>query len=122
VANGHLAFAKRGASRACDVGAEHRGINHSRGSERAQGRPVASVTSADLATIGQHQNGVLAGLQDHLAATVRSLIVDEVFDANEFDIRVIELALAAGIEITIIFDPWQACTGSVVPGPIWSPT
>jgi DNA helicase II / ATP-dependent DNA helicase PcrA len=54
---------------------------------------------------------VVSALQLHLAETTRALIVDEVFDANELDIRVMELALAAGVEVTLIGDPWQALYG-----------
>ncbi|RFZ59183.1 RecBCD enzyme subunit RecB [Mycobacterium marinum] len=50
-------------------------------------------------------------LQGQLAQTIRAFIVDEVFDANELDIRVIELALAAGVEVVLIGDPWQALYG-----------
>ncbi|ORW86909.1 hypothetical protein AWB92_24805 [Mycobacterium sp. IEC1808] len=54
---------------------------------------------------------LLNALRSHLARTIRELIVDEVFDANELDIRVIELALAAGVDVTLIGDPWQALYG-----------
>ena len=43
-----------------------------------------------------------------LAETTRSLIVDEIFDANDLDLRVIELALDAGLSVTLVGDPWQA--------------
>jgi DNA helicase-2/ATP-dependent DNA helicase PcrA len=39
---------------------------------------------------------------------MRALIVDEVFDANDLDIAVIELAINAGVAVTLIKDPWQA--------------
>ncbi|WP_143073484.1 UvrD-helicase domain-containing protein [Actinokineospora terrae] len=40
--------------------------------------------------------------------TTRALIVDEVFDANELDAKVIELAIEAGLSVTLVGDPWQA--------------
>ena len=49
-----------------------------------------------------------------LQATTRGLIVDEVFDANHLDLDVVELAMRAGIDVTIIGDPWQALYGSAV--------
>lgn len=52
-----------------------------------------------------------AVVKQHLAETVRSIIVDEVFDANDLDLTVMELAMDAGVEVTIIGDPWQALYG-----------
>lgn len=43
-----------------------------------------------------------------LAATMRALIVDEVFDANDLDIAIIEAAIQAGAAVTLVGDPWQA--------------
>jgi DNA helicase-2/ATP-dependent DNA helicase PcrA len=39
---------------------------------------------------------------------MRALIVDEVFDANDLDMAVIELAINAGVAVTLVGDPWQA--------------
>jgi DNA helicase-2/ATP-dependent DNA helicase PcrA len=47
-------------------------------------------------------------IRERLAATMRALIVDEVFDANDLDIKIIEMATEAGISITLVGDPWQA--------------
>jgi DNA helicase-2/ATP-dependent DNA helicase PcrA len=47
-------------------------------------------------------------LAGHLSANARALIVDEVFDANELDLDVVELACSAGLHVTLIGDPWQA--------------
>ncbi|WP_082097211.1 UvrD-helicase domain-containing protein [Demequina silvatica] len=47
-------------------------------------------------------------IQQRLGETMRALIVDEVFDANELDIAIIDRALAAGVAITLVGDPWQA--------------
>ncbi|MDR7172951.1 DNA helicase-2/ATP-dependent DNA helicase PcrA [Nocardia kruczakiae] len=46
-----------------------------------------------------------------LGATIRCLIVDEVYDANELDLRLVEIAAESGCEITLIGDPWQALYG-----------
>jgi DNA helicase-2/ATP-dependent DNA helicase PcrA len=54
---------------------------------------------------------VVAALRQHIAQSVRSLIVDEVFDANSLDIEVIKLVLATGVDVTLIGDPWQALYG-----------
>lgn len=42
------------------------------------------------------------------ASKFRSLIVDEVYDANELDIDIIELAVEAGVSVTVVGDIWQA--------------
>lgn len=47
-------------------------------------------------------------LTAHMRRTIRALIVDEVFDANELDLDVVQLACDANIDITLIGDPWQA--------------
>ncbi len=43
-----------------------------------------------------------------IGITMRALIVDEVFDANDLDIAVIALAIRAGMVVTLVGDPWQA--------------
>jgi DNA helicase II / ATP-dependent DNA helicase PcrA len=43
-----------------------------------------------------------------LVTTTRAFIVDEIFDANPLDLRLVELACRQGIATTIIGDPWQA--------------
>ncbi len=45
---------------------------------------------------------------EYFAATTSSLIVDEIFDANNLDLAIILLAAETGIPITLIGDPWQA--------------
>jgi DNA helicase II / ATP-dependent DNA helicase PcrA len=53
---------------------------------------------------------IAESLTRRLAATIRALIVDEIFDANGLDIAVIELA--AGVcPVTVVGDPWQALYG-----------
>lgn len=49
-----------------------------------------------------------AALVAHLRGTIRALIVDEVFDANELDLEVVQMARDADIDVTLIGDPWQA--------------
>ncbi len=49
-----------------------------------------------------------AHVQRRLATTMRALIVDEVFDANDLDIMIIEAAIHAGVAVTLVGDPWQA--------------
>lgn len=43
-----------------------------------------------------------------LATTTRALIVDEVFDANDLDLALIDVAVEAGVDLTLVGDPWQA--------------
>jgi DNA helicase-2/ATP-dependent DNA helicase PcrA len=47
-------------------------------------------------------------VSERLKAGMRSLVVDEVFDANDLDIAIIETAINAGIAVTMVGDPWQA--------------
>lgn len=47
-------------------------------------------------------------LAEYLRSTTSSLIVDEVFDANNLDVELILLAGQIGIPTTLIGDPWQA--------------
>jgi DNA helicase-2/ATP-dependent DNA helicase PcrA len=47
-------------------------------------------------------------VRSRLVTTMRAMIVDEVFDANDLDIAVIELAISAGVAVTLVGDPWQA--------------
>lgn len=44
----------------------------------------------------------------HLGNTLASMLVDEVFDANHLDIKLLELARTNGVTVTVIGDPWQA--------------
>lgn len=75
---------------------------------------AGTCTHDDIRTVlaDALQVPVLAAvIEDHLSATVRAIIVDEVFDANALDLAVFELAMHAGVEVTIIGDPWQALFG-----------
>lgn len=49
-----------------------------------------------------------ANVADFLKNTISALIVDEVFDGNLVDLRIVWLASAGGIPTTLIGDPWQA--------------
>lgn len=49
-----------------------------------------------------------AVLIEYMRRTMRALIVDEVFDANELDLEVVQVACDADIGVTLIGDPWQA--------------
>lgn len=47
-------------------------------------------------------------IADHLRATTKAVIVDEVFDGNALDLEIVKLAAEAGIPTTVVGDPWQA--------------
>ena len=47
-------------------------------------------------------------VRHRLAVSMRALVVDEVFDANDLDIAIIEAAVASGVAVTLVGDPWQA--------------
>ncbi|MCC7365280.1 MAG: UvrD-helicase domain-containing protein [Dehalococcoidia bacterium] len=44
-------------------------------------------------------------------ATFDHLVVDEAFDANGLDLRLVRLACDAGVQSTLVGDPWQALYG-----------
>ena len=46
-----------------------------------------------------------------LQSSIGHMIVDEVYDANDLDLKVVELAIDAEIDVTLIGDPWQALYG-----------
>jgi DNA helicase-2/ATP-dependent DNA helicase PcrA len=46
-----------------------------------------------------------------LSESIGALIVDEIFDANRLDLRLVELACLQDVRVTIIGDPWQALYG-----------
>ena len=62
----------------------------------------------DLIECSLSQDTIFDAILDYLAQTIRALIVDEAFDANPLDIRVVAMADEAGVPITLIGDPWQA--------------
>ncbi|MCE7009898.1 UvrD-helicase domain-containing protein [Kibdelosporangium philippinense] len=49
-----------------------------------------------------------AEVANYLTSTTKAIIVDEVFDANELDLELVRLAASAGVNTTLIGDPWQA--------------
>ncbi|MGW5456236.1 UvrD-helicase domain-containing protein [Nocardia sp. NPDC003979] len=51
---------------------------------------------------------ILAFARERFSTTTRALIVDEVFDANDLDITIIDVAIEAGTEVTLVGDRWQA--------------
>ncbi|MEV0467234.1 UvrD-helicase domain-containing protein [Nocardia tengchongensis] len=68
-------------------------------------------THDDVRTILEHaltRPDYAARIQERLGQQIRALVVDEIFDANELDIAIIEAAIAAGVVVTLVGDPWQA--------------
>ncbi|MEA5052464.1 UvrD-helicase domain-containing protein [Granulicoccus phenolivorans] len=68
-------------------------------------------THDDVRTILEHalhRPNCAARIQARLGQQIRALVVDEVFDANELDIAILESAIAAGVAVTLVGDPWQA--------------
>ncbi|MFI8888231.1 UvrD-helicase domain-containing protein [Streptomyces sp. NPDC053813] len=51
---------------------------------------------------------VRAHVTTYFATTIRSLLVDEVYDANDLDVEIIRIAADAGLAVTLVGDPWQA--------------
>lgn len=48
---------------------------------------------------------------DFLSAAAVHLVVDEIFDANGLDLKLVDLACEANIPVTLVGDPWQALYG-----------
>ncbi|MFF9106085.1 UvrD-helicase domain-containing protein [Streptomyces rubrogriseus] len=75
---------------------------------------AGECTHDDVRTVletGITDEAVRGALIRHLATTTRALLVDEVFDANLLDLKVVQLAIHAGLEVTLVGDPWQALYG-----------
>ncbi|MCU1355901.1 MAG: hypothetical protein JWM89_1319 [Acidimicrobiales bacterium] len=54
---------------------------------------------------------IQAATKAYLGSSMGHLLVDEVFDANQLDLRIIKAACLAGVEVTLVGDPWQALYG-----------
>jgi DNA helicase-2/ATP-dependent DNA helicase PcrA len=50
-------------------------------------------------------------VSDHVGVSLGHLVVDEVFDANRLDLYLVRLACDAGVQVTLVGDPWQALYG-----------
>lgn len=64
----------------------------------------------DVLSLAIEHPQIAESLTERISNTVRALIVDEIFDANNLDIAVIELA-AQVCPVTVVGDPWQALYG-----------
>ncbi|MBD3575992.1 UvrD-helicase domain-containing protein [Streptomyces sp. KD18] len=51
---------------------------------------------------------IRARVTAYFATAIRSLLVDEVYDANDLDVEIIRVAADAGLAVTLVGDPWQA--------------
>lgn len=63
---------------------------------------VRSILSAALKC-----DDLRKAVTDWFARTYRALVADEIFDANDLDISIVNCALDAGLSITLIGDPYQ---------------
>lgn len=98
----------------------HVGVGRTSTSEWAKGFPMETVAPLIKKGICTHQDvreiltlalqdpALVARVRKRIGDTMRALIVDEVFDANDLDIAMIEAAIAAGVNVTLVGDPWQA--------------
>ncbi|MBC7278678.1 UvrD-helicase domain-containing protein [Nocardioides sp.] len=46
-----------------------------------------------------------------MAENFRSVVVDEIYDADELDLHVVSQAASLGLAVTVVGDPWQALYG-----------
>ena len=95
-------------------------VRHAFARERASRVPSTEVVPRIVQGICTHQDvrdvlaqalrapACAAHVGRRLAARMRALIVDEVFDANDLDLQIIEAAINAGVAVTLVGDPWQA--------------
>ncbi|KQX08188.1 MULTISPECIES: UvrD-helicase domain-containing protein [unclassified Leifsonia] len=76
-----------------------------------------ALLSAGIVSHGDVRNILLFAMQvdelsefatTWLAENYRALVVDEVYDAAFLDLKVAHLAAEAGLDVTLIGDPWQA--------------
>ncbi|MFG3344165.1 UvrD-helicase domain-containing protein [Streptomyces sp. NPDC048018] len=51
---------------------------------------------------------IRARVTAYFTTAIRSLLVDEVYDANDLDMEIIRVAADAGLAVTLVGDPWQA--------------
>ena len=85
--------------------------NHVLGSALARRIAGGECTHDDVRTILLQAMTIDELRQDAvgwIGRLYRHVVVDEVFDADELDVALIELALNAGIDVTLVGDPWQA--------------
>ena len=47
-------------------------------------------------------------IKSYLKSTIAHLLVDEIFDANDLDLALVDLCCEEDIDLTIVGDPWQA--------------
>ncbi|MDP9607987.1 UvrD-helicase domain-containing protein [Streptomyces demainii] len=93
-----------------------------------EAKPGSQVSAEDFATavsqgrcthdnvrevlqLALHSESVCGSVITFFFATIRSLIVDEIYDANDLDLEIIRLAADAGLNVTLVGDPWQALYG-----------
>jgi DNA helicase-2/ATP-dependent DNA helicase PcrA len=62
----------------------------------------------DILALALRDPASAARVRQRIGDTIRALIVDEVFDANDLDIAIIESAITADVAVTLVGDPWQA--------------
>lgn len=67
---------------------------------------IRDILSACMATARTRESVI-----KWLSTTTEHIIVDEIFDANDVDLAILQLALDALIPVTVVGDPWQALYG-----------
>jgi Superfamily I DNA and RNA helicases len=73
----------------------------------AEGRCTHDEIRAVIASALDHPV-LKTAIADFVRSSVRSVIVDEAFDVNELDLRILELLCEQDVSMTLIGDPWQA--------------
>jgi hypothetical protein len=58
-------------------------------------------------------------VRDFFRNAAKSLIVDEIFDGNLVDLRIVAIAAAVGVPTTVIGDPGKPYTPSAERDPTW---
>ncbi|MFF5313074.1 UvrD-helicase domain-containing protein [Streptomyces massasporeus] len=65
----------------------------------------------EVLQLALHHAQVRGSVASYLSTTIRSLIIDEIYDANDLDLELIRLAVDGNLDITLVGDPWQALYG-----------
>lgn len=65
----------------------------------------------DILAASLQKDGLKLKVMEYLSSTITHLIVDEIFDANRLDLKLVTLCCDVDIDMTIIGDPWQALYG-----------
>ena len=62
----------------------------------------------NVLTAALQRDDLRSRISEYLGSTISHMIIDEIFDANQLDLTLVELCCEIDINLTIVGDPWQA--------------